>query len=310
MKTFINSIKHYFKHIFKGFLKYNKSECIDDKARIIISFTTLPSRFDNIRKSLSSLIYQTKIVDEIVISIPLFSKREEVEYKIPDFVNEIINKVNSSQLFIKFPQITILKSEIDWGPATKFIPVLKREKNKGNDQYLLIVLDDDQIYQRTMVSNFIKYYRKHKGCVICNRGRKLDSSMLYSNSCVVLGTKINSVKEVDIITGVGAYMLDPALIDSSLWDYSNAPEGAFYMDDIWISGYFAKKRIKRYVIPSQSEILYRSRRDSHQSRVFKKNKDQENTITLSDIKCQHSENPREFYNNQLIDYFKEYWSLS
>lgn len=307
MKKFLWSLKHYLLYKLRSFLKYNKSEELEEKKRVIVSFTTLPSRFVNIKNTLSSLIYQTRIPDEIVIAIPRFSKREKVEYQIPDFINKIVKAANISGLFIKYPKISILHSDSDWGPATKFIPAIQREIQADRHDYILIIVDDDQIYQRTMISNFIKHHKTYKDFILCNRGRKLEKSMFYCNSEVILGTKIKDVTEVDIITGVGGYLINPELVDSSLWDYSDSPEGAFYMDDIWISGYFAKRGIKRLVVPSQSEILYRSKRDLHQSRIFKRNKQQDKTITLSDIPCKFSDNPREYYNNQVISYFSEYW---
>ena len=56
------------------------------------------------------------------------------------------------------------------------------------------------------------------------------------------------------------------------------------------------------------ELLIRSKRDLHKSRVFKGNKKQKDTITLSEIPCDETtESPREFYNNSVIEYYKNDW---
>lgn len=301
-----NSSKFFIKHKIRVLFTSGKEE-ESSKYEVIVSFTTLPSRIANLKKTINSFLNQTRLPDEIVISFPEYSVREKKKYIIPECLNRIIEKNKNSDCFMKTPKITILKSDKDWGPATKFIPILQREfENKKND-VLFVIVDDDQIYQRTMISNFIKYHKKFPNAILCNRGRCLDNSFLYSNSKVVLGPKLDQVKGVDIITGVGGYLLTTKLINKSLWDYTGAPEGAFYMDDIWLSGYFARNSILRYSIPAHSELLFRSKRDKHQSRVFRKNKAQEKTITLSDIPCEKSDNPREYYNNEVIAYFKKFW---
>ena len=307
MNKFITSLFFYLQHKIKTLFTSGKVIDIKDK-KVIVSFTTLPSRFPNIEETLISLINQTRLPDEIVISIPKYSVREDTQYIVPNIVKKIIEKNKKSSLFIKVPDITILRSDKDWGPATKFIPLLQRELNKEKNKNLLIILDDDQVYQRTMISNFIKYHKKHNKSVLCNRGRILKSDFIYNNSDIILSSKIKTPKPVDIITGVGAYLLIPDMFNSTIWDYEGAPKGAFYMDDIWISGYLAKNNIERLTIPVHSELLIRSKRDLHKSRVFKGNKKQKDTITLSEIPCDEAEeNPREFYNNSVIKYYKDYW---
>ena len=191
----------YIKHTLNDILTSGKMEDIQGR-KVIVSFTTIPSRFNKIRKTLYSLLDQTRIVDEIVISIPEYSKRERSEYNIPDFIYKFIDKVEDSNLFIRTPKITILRSENDWGPATKFIPVLQREFHESERENLIIIVDDDQIYKRTMISKFIKYHKKYPKSVLCNRGRILTNSFQYSNSKIILGTKIDDITSNEII-GLG-----------------------------------------------------------------------------------------------------------
>ena len=40
------------------------------------------------------------------------------------------------------------------------------------------------------------------------------------------------------------------MFDDSLWlGYAAAPPGAFFMDDVWISGRLAHAKVKRFVVP-------------------------------------------------------------
>jgi len=72
MNRFITSIFFYLQHKIKILFTSGKVADIKDK-KIIVSFTTLPSRFPNIEETLISLINQTRLPDEIVISIPEYS---------------------------------------------------------------------------------------------------------------------------------------------------------------------------------------------------------------------------------------------
>jgi len=93
-----------------------------------------------------------------------------------------------------------------------------------------------------------------------------------------------------VITGCGSYLIQPRFFDESLWDYSQAPQGAFYMDDIWISGCLTHRNVKRYVVPASA--MMRS--------VFR----QRRTLSLHDVP-----NERQYNNNETIAFFGKTWDV-
>jgi hypothetical protein len=93
-----------------------------------------------------------------------------------------------------------------------------------------------------------------------------------------------------VITGCGSYFIQPRFFDESLWDYSKAPNGAFYMDDIWISGCLTRLNVKRYVVPASA--MMRS--------VFR----QRRTLSLHDVP-----NGRQYNNNETIAFFGDTWDI-
>ena len=110
---------------------------------IYISISTIPERLKNINKSVESLLKQTQKPDKIFINIPYKYNRfsETIEDKqIPKFDNKLVE---------------ITRCE-DCGPGTKLLGSLKKlEKNS-----LIILADDDNIYEDYMVEKFYSFYSK------------------------------------------------------------------------------------------------------------------------------------------------------
>lgn len=110
---------------------------------IYVSLTTIPERVKNLNKSIESILKQTKRPDKIFINIPKEYKRfKEIinDNQIPKFSDNII-------------EITRCK---DYGPGTKLLGSL----NKINKNSLIILLDDDHIYEDYMIEKFNYFYLK------------------------------------------------------------------------------------------------------------------------------------------------------
>ena len=108
---------------------------------IYVSISTIPQRLKNLNKSVESLLKQTQKPDKIFINIPFKYKRfsETIEDdQIPKFDNNIVE---------------ITRCE-DCGPGTKLLGSLnKLEKNS-----LLILADDDHVYEDYMIEKFFHFY--------------------------------------------------------------------------------------------------------------------------------------------------------
>ena len=110
---------------------------------IYVSISTIPQRIKNLNESVKSLLNQTKKPDKIFINIPFKYERFTDTVKddqIPKFDNNLIE---------------ITRCE-DCGPATKLLGSLnKLEKNS-----LIILVDDDHIYENYMIEKFFYFYSK------------------------------------------------------------------------------------------------------------------------------------------------------
>src|SRR6266853_755953 len=107
-----------------------------DNRRVIASLSTVPDRINNLRPTIQSLLKQTRPPDEIVLAIPEFSIREQRPYVVPEYL-------------LRLPRVRILHCGKDWGPATKFIPVVQEERTAARGNTLIMVVDDDRVYPRT-----------------------------------------------------------------------------------------------------------------------------------------------------------------
>jgi len=110
---------------------------------IYISLSVIPQRIKNINRSVDSLLGQTKKPDKIFINIPdKYRRFDEVieDSQIPKFSDA---------------RVEITRCE-DCGPGTKLLGSLdKLEKNS-----LLILADDDHIYEDYMIEKFHYFYSK------------------------------------------------------------------------------------------------------------------------------------------------------
>ena len=110
---------------------------------IYVSLSTIPQRLKNLNKSVESLLKQTRKPDKIFINIPYKYRRfsESIQdNQIPKFDNNVVE---------------ITRCE-DCGPGTKLLGSL----NKLNKNSLVILADDDHVYEDYMIEKFLYFYSK------------------------------------------------------------------------------------------------------------------------------------------------------
>ena len=82
-----------------------------------MSLSTLPGRIAFLKDQLRFLYQQTRQPDAIYIVVPYTSLRGKGAYEIPD---ALYAEADAGR-------VVILRTQIDWGPATKLIPTLSVE---------------------------------------------------------------------------------------------------------------------------------------------------------------------------------------
>jgi hypothetical protein len=245
--------------------------------RVIASFTTLPDRIGNLEPTIRSLLEQTRPPDEIVLAIPQSSLRQKTNYVVPAYL-------------AAFPRLRILRCEKDWGPATKFIPVIQEELAAKRERTLIMVVDDDRVYPCNALELFLHYHSKMPDAALCFRGALIPRNFVWFLPKIFRASQIRETKRVAVITGTASYLIQPRFFDVGLWDYSSAPASAFYVDDIWISGQLSRRGIEKYVVPASS--MMRSVRE------------QSPTMTLYDVPKGSVRS-----NTELLRFFRDTWEV-
>jgi hypothetical protein len=248
-----------------------------DGLRVIASLTTVPERIGNLGPTIRCLLRQTRPPDEIVLAVPEFSIREQRPYVVPKYL-------------LRLPRVRPLHCGKDWGPATKFIPVIQEELAAGRGKTLIMVVDDDRVYPRDALETYLYYSEQLPEAALCFRGAAMPRSLDWRNAKMICANELREPRRAAVITGCGSYLIQPGFFDESLWDYSRAPQGAFYMDDIWISGLLNRRDVKRYVVPASA--MMRSVLRQHR------------TLSLHDVP-----NGRQYNNNETIAFFGDTWDV-
>ena len=85
--------------------------------RLVVSLSTLPGRISYLKDQLRFLYQQTRRPDAIYVVVPYTSLRGKGAYEIP---SDLYEEADAGR-------VVILRTQVDWGPATKLIPTLSVE---------------------------------------------------------------------------------------------------------------------------------------------------------------------------------------
>jgi hypothetical protein len=122
--------------------------------RIVVSLTTSPTRIKEIDNILEILEEQTLLPDIIYIHVPHYFKRNCEKYD-----EKILKRIEK-----KYPLAKINRVD-DVGPITKLVSILSVEPDP---ETLVIVVDDDEGYQETLIEKLVGQFLKDPTVALCN----------------------------------------------------------------------------------------------------------------------------------------------
>jgi hypothetical protein len=99
-----------------------------------------------------------------------------------------------------------------------------------------MVVDDDRVDPRDALETYLHYSERLPEAALCFRGAAMPRSLDWRDAKMIRASDLRQPQVAAVITGCGSYFIQPRFFDESLWDYSKAPNGAFYMDDIGSAG--------------------------------------------------------------------------
>lgn len=213
--------------------------------RIVVSYTTLPSRYNILKKSLLSILNQTQKVSAIYLTIPDICKRLNKVYPpLPPDLLEIC---------------TVVKSNVDYGPCTKIYGALIQEKDPRT---IIISCDDDVYFPPNYIEKMIEHHKNYPNSAICGTGALISRGVLLASIVSSISpfhkwkgfTGFSVGKEgrkVDLIFGVAGVLYTremfpcKELLYEKLFKYTLEDDAIFHNDDVLISSYLSKNNIER-----------------------------------------------------------------
>lgn len=249
--------------------------------RLVVSFTSLPNRFDKYAATTIRLLKEQKYPpDHIYVCIPAVSRRSNDSFRVPSWIS-------------KDKDITVLRSNVDYGPATKLIPAVRAEQELNNTRTRIVTIDDDNeggwndeqlrslfLYSLVFEDSALGLTAWNVTCMTSDarceekdsgiRRRQSPNSLYnfvrpaddyachsladwmpsYYSYCIG-AIRRNYVGFVDVIEGYKGALYQPrffSLKDIESIISPSVPDSFFLCDDVWFSGWLSTKNIKRLIV--------------------------------------------------------------
>ena len=199
------------------------------KTKMVVSFTTSPTRINKCGPMLNSILDQSRKPDLFLLNIPEEFARTGETYIVPKYIRK---------------SLTVNRIQVDYGPATKIVPTvlyLREHAELYNpEDTRIIYLDDDIAYPKKMVETYEKMIAPNDHNVWTSTGfdfvnmelngkrNHRDTATIaegYGSVCVKLNTFGDDFME---------YMTHYTAIDNRICRLS---------DDIILSNYYHKRNV-------------------------------------------------------------------
>jgi len=205
--------------------------------KVIVSFTTLPSRFQFIEPMVECIVNQSYQDFEFHLNIPKYSDLEHRDYVVPSWTS-------------KYPKLQIHTADRDWGSHTKLIPTLKRENDPNT---IIITVDDDLLYHQDTLKFHIEIRAtKYPNAAICFAGMR--SFEDGSGFC----TSVEKDHQVRVVEGYKSVSYLRRFFDPVYYSCARL----HWCDDTTISCMLGKNNIKKYVCAWPGETNFSPRVES------------------------------------------------
>jgi hypothetical protein len=200
------------------------------KERVIVTFSTLPSRVFKVQEVVDNMNKQSLKPDLIMVNIPYYSKREETEYKLP---------------FIKGDNVQVNRTS-DYGPLTKIRPAINRI-DAENKEDIIISIDDDEEYDKDFIKSITHAMNLYPNTCITYGGWNY-----YYNHTLNLLLHLYAFygSYVDILHGYRGTAYRRKFFDK----IRNSNKECFTVDDIYISNLLRQRGIPILKLPYSGKM--------------------------------------------------------
>ena len=149
--------------LFNNLIQYEEKE-----PKIIVSVTTIPTRIKGLKRLVDNLLSSTIIPEKIVFTITNKYKLFGDSTEHIENINTLFKKeIEDGLVYINL--IDIDKKEYnDYGPCNKWIGAYEYVKKNEfidefeNDNYAVVVLDDDVVYHNNFIELLVNKHKLNK----------------------------------------------------------------------------------------------------------------------------------------------------
>jgi len=190
------------------------------KHHIIVSLTSFPARFGTLHFSIKSILCQSMKPDIIFLCLTKQEVKSEAE-------------LPSSVLELKKYGLQIYFASDNLRPHNKYYYAIKQYPKS-----VLITVDDDNMYDKNLVSDLYESYLKHPFAISARRVHKIirsnNGDLLPYNKWQYEYKKKTEPSYDLLATGVGGALYPPCILPAETFDAEKIKELCLNADDIWL----------------------------------------------------------------------------
>jgi hypothetical protein len=201
----------------------------DRDHHIVVSLTSFPVRFDTLHFALKSVLNQSMKPDVIFLCLTKSEVKDESE-------------LPQSVLDLKKYGLHIYFADDNLKPHNKYLYAMKLYPNS-----LIITVDDDNMYDKNLVSDLYASFQKYPSAVCARRVHKIlkdekNNTLPYNKWRYEFKKKTTPSHDL-LATGVGGVLYPPGLLPPETFDSGKIRELCLNADDIWLKFMELKKNI-------------------------------------------------------------------
>lgn len=216
---------------------------------LITSFTTIPSRLDNLSQVLESIHNQTKKADLIIVNCPSNILRLNKKNDVDSIKKIIMNCPAKEYIYLNITR--------DYGPITKIYPLINLDFVKQDDE--IIVIDDDRYYAsklfESLTEEFIRFNKSEAVCMFgLNYPRKLNDRYLgpkMGNRCELMEATWGYIVKRSHLNDLKNWSVEADTYDKVI---ELNFENSFLSDDYVISRYLDSQNVYKRVISAEYNL--------------------------------------------------------
>ena len=201
--------------------------------KFLVSLTTIPSKVNNVHKTLETLFQQTVAPAMVVLHIPkTYTMR---------FGGQVVADSDRDRLKTQFPSLVIHEVEHDHGPGTKLLGLFSYPGwERGKDDTFIVLVDDDLLYHPCMLEWFEAYKEKHPD---------MNAASFY----------VYPVGFLFVGQGADGFMIRAHVLEDflSYYDRIKDLDYVLYHDDIYLSYYLYLRGVPLYRLHPLSTLYHK-----------------------------------------------------